>query len=315
VAAGPSSVVLPIEAPMHEPVWSGHDGALVGLTPDAEVERVDPSPDAGRVGSAVSARLPDVGRNIAAGMPDAGVVYVPRPGRNQVTVLRVSDLRPAGALRVGPAPAYLALDEGADRLLALSADGRTVTGVDLEHRDRTSSQRVDASPAADIDGPKRERVIEFHVTGADGIEHYLAGARRGRLGLPVTDAVGDEIKVTRLYVAESGTDDLVAVESGRASGGLDVVGRADLGAPVEFVGDDARRVYAATHDRLVILETRSYGGFPDRRIPVLKSVDFRADLPGAVRSAPLSGLAVGPDRVYLTFAGQPYVLSLSKPNV
>ncbi|EUA34609.1 hypothetical protein I552_5398 [Mycobacterium xenopi 3993] len=34
-----------------------------------------------------------------------------------------------------------------------------------------------------------------------------------------------------------------------------------------------------------------------------------------VRSAPVSGMAVGPHRVYLTLAGTPYVLSVAKPHL
>jgi len=34
---------------------------------------------------------------------------------------------------------------------------------------------------------------------------------------------------------------------------------------------------------------------------------------GPARDAPLSGLAVGPHRVYLTVAGQPYLISVAKP--
>ncbi|MGO8770103.1 hypothetical protein [Mycobacterium sp.] len=38
---------------------------------------------------------------------------------------------------------------------------------------------------------------------------------------------------------------------------------------------------------------------------LIRSIDYRAGLPDAARTAPLSGMAVGPHRVYLTFAQVP----------
>lgn len=316
VAAGPQAVLLHIDAPMHEPVWSGHDGVLVGLTEHgSRVEKVDPALNPHDATSALSAPMTDLGTNLAPGMPGNGVVYIPQPGLDRVAVLHVATLRQVRTVRVGREPSTLATDVGASTLLALSRDGRTVTGLDLEHNTISTSQRVDAGPDARLVGPERERVVEYHVTGPTRVEHYLAGARRGSVAVQAGDAVGDQTKVTRLYVAESGTDDLVSVDSGRSAGGMEVVGRADLGAPVRYVGDDEHRVYAVTPDRLVVLETRSFGGFVDGRIPVLETVRFRDDLPAALRDARLSGIAVGPTRVYLTFADQPYLLSIAKPNV
>ena len=316
VGGGPTAVVLRIRAPMHEAIWSDAGGRLVGLTSTgSHVEVVQPSLDASKVRSAVSAPIPGMGRNIAPGMQDQGVVYVPEPAAGRVAVVRVSDLKQIGTVRVGPQPSYVSTDVGAHTLLALSADGRTVTGYNLEHDKVTTAQRVDVTPDAEVDGPKRERVVEFHLTSTSGIEHYLDGLKLGVIGIPTGAAVGDETKVTRIYVGETGTNDLVAVDSSRSADGLRVVGRADLGAPVRFVDDDAHRIYAATDNRLVVLETRSFGGFDGGKIPVLQTIDFRKYLPAAARSAKLSGVADGPDRIFLTFDDQPYILSIAKPNV
>jgi hypothetical protein len=316
VAAGPQTVLLHVSAPLSEPVWSDAADELVGLTASGHrVETVEPALHARGAHSTLSAALNDVGRNIAPGPPDHDVVYVPQPASDDVAVLNLPDLKQVGTLPAGSDPSYVATDVGAQTLLALSGNGRTVTGVSLHDKTVSTTQPVDAEPEADIDGPQRERVVEFHVTGSDGIDHYLAGARRGSIDIPTTDAVGDETKVTRLYVAETGTDRLVAVDSGRAGGGMDRVGQARLDAPVLFVDDDAHRIYAATHDQLVIMETRSYGGFPGGKIPVIETVNFRSDLPAAVRDAALSGVVSGTDRVFLTFSDAPYVLSVAKPNV
>lgn len=316
VAGGPAAVALHVDAPMHEPIWSDADGRLLGLTTTgSRVEQVQPSLDPGTARSTLSAPISGVGRDIAPGMDDQGVVYVPEPSAGHVAVLRVSDLKQVGSVRVGPNPAYVSTDVGAHTLLALSSDGHTVTGYNLEHDEVTTAQTVDVTPDAELDGPKRERVVEFHLTSASGIEHYLDGLKLGVIRIPTGAAVGDETKVTRIYAAQSGTDDLVAVDSSRSGDGLRIVGGADLGAPVRFVDDDAHRIYAATDDHLVVLETRAFGGFDGGKIPVLQTIDFRTYLPATARSAHLSGVADGPDRIYLTFDDQPYVLSIAKPNV
>lgn len=316
VAAGPQTVLLRISAPLREPAWSDDTGELVGLTATgSRVEAITPSLHADGARSHLSASMPGIGRNVAPGMPEDNVVYVPQPATGHVAVLRLPALHEVRTLSAGSEPAYVATDVGANTLLALSASGRTVTGVSLADKTISTTQQVNAAPDADLDGPRRERVVEYHVAGSDGIEHYLAGARRGSIDVPATDAVGDEIKVTRLYVAETGTNKLVAVDSGRSGGGMNQVGQVDLGAPVRFVDDDAHRIYAATHDKLVVMETRSYGGFDGGKIPVIETIHFRSDLPAMLRHATLSGVVAGRDRVFLTFSDAPYVLSVAKPNV
>jgi hypothetical protein len=67
---------------------------------------------------------------------------------------------------------------------------------------------------------------------------------------------------------------------------------------------------------VVTLETASFTGFPHNTIPVIRVINYRAGLPGgSVQSAPLSGMAIGPHRVYLTLAGTPYVVSVAKPHL
>jgi hypothetical protein len=67
---------------------------------------------------------------------------------------------------------------------------------------------------------------------------------------------------------------------------------------------------------VVALETASFTGFPHQSIPVIRATNYRADLPaGAVQAAPVSGMAIGPHRVYLTLAGTPHVVSVAKPRV
>lgn len=308
--------LLRIAAPLEEPVWADHDGVLLGLTESGtRVEKVAPAPDADKADSSLSRVFADIGKNVAPSIPDKGVAYVPQPERGTVAVLRTSDLHQVDTLRDGPAPAYLSTDVGANALLALSANGRTVTGIDVYDHRRIASMPVDATPQAEVDGPQRERLIEYHVSGPAGIVHVKDGERLGTMQIPVAAAVSDETKVSRLYAAEQGTHRLLAVDSHRWGEGLHVVGQADLGAPVRYLGVDEYMIFAVAGDRLVVLETNSFEGYASGKIPVYKVIRFREGLPRRLRDAPVSGLAVGPHRVYLTFARQPYVESIAKPSI
>lgn len=303
--------LLRLDQPMDHAVWSSSARALVGVTPSGRLEKLVP---ATRASTVSPAPLPDAGDDLAPGLPDDPVIYVPQPRLDRVAVVRVADLRTAATLSAGARPSYVSTDVGANALLALSKSGAAVTAVSIHHGDVLSTQSL-AAPADAVDGSGRERVIDFHVTGPHGIQHFEQGDDSASLDIPVSADATDPTKTTRVYVAQTGTDDLVAVDSRRGGEGLEVVGRADLGAPVLFVGADATRIYAVTADRLVVLETRSYGGFPGDRIPVLRTIDIRSALPPGLRGAPISGLAVGTDRVYLTVAHAPYVLSVTKPSV
>lgn len=309
--ATPTVTALRVDAPMHLAVWSDPAHALIGVTDGGRLEKLV---SAGGASSLSPQRFTDIGDDVAPGLPGQPVLYLPQPGSGQVAIIDPTDLRQTGTLSAGPRPSYVSTDVGANVLLALSDSGDTVTGVSIRHGDVVTSQHL-AAPADAVDGPERERLVEYHVTGESGIAHYEDGERRGSLTLPTHAAVTDGAKATRLYVAETGTDRLLAVDSRRSGDGLEVVGSADLGTPVLSVGVDATRIYALTADRLVVLETRTYGGYPDGRIPVARTIDLRAALPPSARGATLSGLAVGADRVYVTVAGAPYVLDVSKPSL
>jgi hypothetical protein len=237
----------------------------------------------------------------------------------RVAVVGETDLRPVSALWAGPSPSWLAVDSGADSLLALSQDHLRVTPVDLHDNSVAPSQVVQAGADAEVDGAQRGRRIDFHVTSAAGIVHYRGDPgsihSEGQVAIRTEKAVGDLTKSSRLYVAEKGTDRLLAVDSQRSGHGLEVVAQAHVGEPVEYVGADETRVYAATEHRLVVLATNSFEGYVDQRFPIISVIDFRTALSGAARNAALSGLAVSPDRVYLTVQGQPYLMSVAKPSV
>ncbi|MBP0457128.1 hypothetical protein [Streptomyces montanisoli] len=241
--------------------------------------------------------------------------------------MNATTLRTERLLRAGQAPAFVSADAGAKVLLALSEDGSLVTGLDLQ-RSPGQQQRVvvrrrvalGPGPDREVDGPARNRVIEFHTIGPRRVSHYEgdAGQVRETASIPfqARAATGDLVKVSRLYAAEKGTDRLVAIDVAPGGDELRLVAQARLGEPVLYLGADENRLYAVTRDRLVVLKTNSFEGFEGGRFTVLATIDLRTALRGSrVRNAPVSGIAVGPDRVYLTVQGRPYVLSIAKPDL
>ncbi|MBI2695443.1 hypothetical protein [Mycobacterium nebraskense] len=48
---------------------------------------------------------------------------------------------------------------------------------------------------------------------------------------------------------------------------------------------------------------------------MIRNIGYPAGLPPAAQSAPPSGMAIGPHRVYLTLADAPYVVGVAKPRL
>ncbi len=307
-----------VGATMHDPVWSYHDNALLGLTDDhrlAAVTYAGPGTAHTRLSEPVGS-----GRNLQISQKDDRHVFVPQPERGKVAVVDIATLRPIAAFDAGPAPSYLAEDAGMRVLLALAADGSSVTPVDQYGFRALPTATYPGESADTIDGSNRGRAIEYHLYGASGIRYYKGPTsppeKRGSLPMAVAAWAGDGTQVTRSYVA--GRDDrvLYAVDSRRGGDGLEVLARTELSSPIRYLGTDDTRIYAATDRDVAVLETASFTGFPNGTIRVIRTIDYRAGLPsGPVASAPLSGMAIGPKRVYLTLRGQPYAISVAKPHL
>ncbi|CPR13338.1 hypothetical protein BN971_04648 [Mycobacterium bohemicum DSM 44277] len=306
-----------VGALLHEPVWSYHSHALVALTDDhrlAEVAAASP----GEAATRLSAPMP-VGRNVQISQKDDRDVYVPQPERDKVAVVELQTLRQVGEFDAGPAPAYLSQDAGLRVLLALSADGTSVTPVDEYGSRELPAAPITGLPATSIDGANRGREIDYHLYASSGIRHYQGRTspprERGSLGLDVAVSAGDGTAVSRSYVAGRDSDVLYAADSRRGGDGMEVLATARLGSAIRELATDDFRIYAATDREVAVLETDSFTGFPQRQIPVIRTIDYRAGLPPDAQAARLSGMAVGPHRVYLTFAEAPYVVSVAKPRV
>lgn len=326
--SAPQVALLRLDAPVREPIWSEEARGVVALAEaEPRLVKFTPASSGGRLTArtTVSAPLPGLGENLAPSATGKEVVYAPRPGAGRVEVVDVGTLRVEGSLRAGESPSFVAVDTGADVLLALSEDGSTVTGVDVQPdpgEDPTVVTRneVRLGPAGQVAGPVRGRLIEFHTVGPDLVSHYKGAVdevkKTAAIAFRAETAIGDLVKVSRLYAAEKGTDRLVAIDSSPGGDELMVVARAHLGKPVLHLGVDANLLYAATEDRLVVLETNSYEGYTDEKFTVVESIDYRAALKNPeLRKAPVSGLAVGPERVYLTLRGVPYALGIAEPEL
>ncbi|MEB3982139.1 hypothetical protein OQ968_12780 [Mycobacterium sp. 663a-19] len=317
--SAPEVALWSVGAVLHKPVWSYRLNALVALTDDDRVAEVTGGAHDQNAKTRLSAPMA-VGRNLQISQKDDRIVFVPQPERGRVAEVGLESLRQVGDFDAGPAPAYLAEDAGMRILLALSADGRSVTPVDQYGLRKLPSAGISGEPADSIDGANRGREIDYHLYGPSGIRYYEGPSsppeEQGSLDMDVAVSAGDGATVERSYVAGHDDEMLYVVDARHGENGLQVLASARLPSPIRELGTDDTRIYAATDHEVVVLETNSFTGFPDRKIPVIRVIDYRAALPpGAARSAGLTGMAIGPHRVYLTLAGTAHVVSVAKPHL
>jgi hypothetical protein len=204
-------------------------------------------------------------------------------------------------------------------LLALSADGSSVTPVEEYGFQKLPTARITGDPSDTIDGANRGRDIEYHVYGPSGIRYYQGPSsppkELGSMAMDVASSAGDGTAVTRGYVARRDDDTLYVVDLRRSREGLRVRAATRLPSPIRRIGSDDTRIYAATDREVAVLETNSFMRFEQDKIPLLRITNYRAALPESQRSAPLSGMALGPHRVYLTFKGTPLVVGVAKAHL
>lgn len=318
--AGMVATVHRIDTTLEHPVYSAAHDALIGLTGDHRLARIalpETNHDTDAETSVSDPLGPSASRALISPLGD-DAAYVSEPDLGQVAELQLDDLQVSGYLPAGPAPSSLASDTGARTLLALSRDGSTVTPVDLHRRIALASTSVSAGPAALIEGAARGRTIDFHVLGPHGVDLYTAphapATRTGHLDIGASAAAGDRTKVSRTYIAENGTTRVLALDTSPQGTGLDIVGSVDVGEPVRHLAADDTRLYAVTQDKVIVLATQSFTGYADGTIPVVAALDFRTALPdGRPRSAAVSGIAVGDERLFLVLEGQPYVVTITAP--
>ena len=319
-AAEQRVTALKIDASLEEPVWDQERGVMLALVEGApRVARLNPETGA----MSVSEPLRGVGENLVPGPEEEGFAFVPQPDLGRVAVIRLDDLQKVNSLEAGSSPARVATDVGSELLFALSEDGSTVTVVDLETFDTLLPpvEKVEAGREAELEGPARGLAAEFWVVGPNGIALYEGQPtslhKVDDIPISAGAVAGDLIMVTRVYVGEEGTDRLLAVSLNPQTHHLTVAAEKRLGEPIEYIGTDQTRVYAATQSKLVVLKTETFENFGENGFEVVDTIHFRRPLKReALKEAPLSGMAVSPEtaRVYLTLKGEPYVLSIDKPE-
>jgi hypothetical protein len=318
VETSPEVTAVTTGAALRDPVWSYRSDALVGLTDDGRVAKITDLLNSGHATTRLSPPMA-AGRNLQISRKDDRHVFVPEPQRGKVAVIDLATLRQVNEFDAGPAPAYLSEDSGMRVLLALSADGSSVTPVDEYGFRKLPTAKIAGEPSDVIDGANRGREIEYHVYGPLGIRYYKGSStppdELGSLDMDVASSAGDGTAVTRSYVARRNDNTLYVVDLKRSREGLRVRAATQLPSPIRRIGTDDTRIYAATDREVAVLETNSFMRFEQDKIPVLRITDYRTALPESQQSTPLAGMAVGPHRVYLTFAGTPLVVSVAKPHL
>ena len=313
--------LLRADAPLREPTWVGHENVLLALAADEpRVVKLDPgaevpAADAPGEGAVVASEgLEDVGENLVTYHRKPGQVYLPQPDLDRVAVMDVANLSVEETLKMGDAPPLEAATQlNSDTLFTLSRDGSNVTAFDLEGGEILDEVGVGAGEGAMLEAFEKAQTPSFWVANRDGVSFYhgdpapirrLTGEK-----IAVNDIAVDHESSQRAYVAEAGTGRVVALEGdqeGLLEGELLEVAERDLGEEVRHVETTTTEVYAATENRLFVLRREDLG--------VEETVDFREPIEDeAPKSAPVSGMAVGEENVYLTLQGQPYVLSVDKP--
>lgn len=309
-------MVAEVDAPLRDPAWASTEGVALALHEDGRELvrlRADASFDATR--NFLSSRSEDLdgvgGENLAlerGRRPD--LIFVPKPGRDQVTAVENDDLLEAWSTSAGESPARVALGGEStglesQTLFALSADGSTVTAVRLEDREELGQVEVAGSEDTLIEASRAGAGRAFWLAGPEGVALHGLGSSEPLAASPMSAAAlaADPEQPERAYVGGSGSGRIVAFEPD--DGSLKAVAEADLGEEVLDLVAEPDRIYALTGSRLVVFDAGS--------LKVEEKVTLRTDeVREAVPDARPSGLAVGED-VFVTLEGEPFVLLTDKP--
>lgn len=301
--------VLRVDAPLREPVWVPEKEILLALGADEpRMALVDPQTTGGSQ-AAHSRELDGLGENAALNVREPEHAYLPLPGRGEISVVSTEDLRQLDSLDVGGSSARVTVDAASEILFTLSADGSEVTGTDLESSEQASTTEIDGGERTLLEAPEKGLAPAFWTAGPEGVAHYAGEPPERKAALPIaaSDIAVDANIAQKAYVAEAGR--VAAVEGdpeGLIEGELEVVAERRLGEEVEQLDSDELFVYAATADELVAMRRHD--------LRTVETVEFRQPLEEeALQEAPISGIAAGEESVYLTLAGEPYVLSIEKP--
>lgn len=309
--SGPKAELLRVHVPLREPAWVPEEKALLALSEDRrQVVRVD-------VGKEVPGPRPpvrsevfeDLGENLTLSLEEPGRAYLPRPEAGEISVLDTDSLRVVDGYNVGDSPTYVTLDVQSEILFALSEDGTKVSSVGLETPGKVPAVEIEGGTETLVEAPEKGLDPAFWTSGPDGVAFY-GGAPPELMvkeRIEATDIAVDLTSAQRAYVAEG--ERIVALEGDPENfleGELVAVKTRSLGEKVEHVASDELHVFAATKHKLVamrreslkIVETVAFGGLLERE---------------GITPDGISGITAGKKDIYVTFEGEPYVLSARKP--
>ncbi len=314
--ASENGIVARVDAPLRAPAWAEDEGVVIALQEDGRrLVRLDPgeSFDGTRNFLVTTSQELDgsAGENLrleSGRMPDE--IYLPKPERDQVTVVENDDLLEVRNFVAGDSPARIALGGsstgyGTQTLFALSEDGQTVTVAELETPGAVAARaEVGASEDSLIEASGEEG---FWMAGPEGVALYggIPPERLGNLPLEAGTFATDADDPLRAYVGETSSGRVVAIEPDEA-GELRIVAEVTLTAPAEYLDAEDGRLYAVTRDELVVLDSETLETVETVELGPLVAQEN-------LEQAEHSGLTVGEENVYVTLKGEPYVLLIGKP--
>jgi hypothetical protein len=303
--------LLLVNVPLREPVWVPGKEVLLALSEDRRrVVRVDVGETRRGARAPVrSEEFEDAGENFDLSPEEPGLAYLPRPRLGRISTLNTDRLRVVDGFEVGDSPARVTVDVQSEILFALAEVGSTVSGVEIETSKEIPAVEVGGGAQTLVEAPEKGLDPAFWISGPDGVAFYGGDPPERMVGMPAeaADIAVDLTSSQRAYVAEA--DRVAALEGDPErllEGELEVTAKKGLGERVEHLASDELHVFAATRGKLVAMRRES--------LEIAESVGFGRLLERQGLSPDgVSGMTVGTEDVYLTFEGEPYVLSVKKP--
>lgn len=319
---------MEVDAPLKSPAWDAEEEAVLALRQDEpRLVKTDVT-DSGPLRffqppqvATVSRELEGAGENLALDLLQPDNVFVPQPRLDRVAAIKhgLVNLR---AIEVGDSPARIAVSNGdalAQRektLFALSADGSTVTGVNLETHEVVVRVSVGRGGEALIEASEKGNPRQFWIAGPQGVAFYGSPPRlssqNGAVGLRANSPLGasalavNDGESRKAYVADAETGRVVALQPAGTNGELEVTAAAHPEGKVKHLAVEDGRLYAATSGELLVLDAGD--------LDLLKAVSFGEALQeDVIADAEPSGIAVGEENVYLTLENAPYLVRIAKP--
>lgn len=309
--SGQKAGLLRVDIPLREPLWVPEKEVVLALSEDRrQVVRVDVGEaKPGTRAPVRSEEIADAGENLALSHEEPELAYLPRPESGRISALDIETLRVVGGYGVGDSPSHITLDAQSEILFALSEDGSTVSGVELETSGEIPAVNVEGGPETLVEAPEKGLDPAFWTAGPDGVAFYGSDPPERLVSrqIEATDIAVDLTSSQRAYVARAGR--VVALEGDPEhflKGKLEIVATRSLGEKVEHVASDELHVFAASSGKLVAMRRET--------LESVETVEFGPLFEReGISPRGVSGITVGTQDVYLALEGEPYVLSVRKP--